>query len=84
MDCLGNSVGVGTGVALTELSREEIDQICHGDSLGDHATLRFRDPANSLVGGVHNCYHQWHDIICISPSASKVQVWKWIKDSLYF
>lgn len=37
-----------------------------------------------LGGGVHNCYHQWHDIICISPSASKVQVLKWIKDSLYF
>ena len=25
--------------------------------------LRFRDPVNFRAGEVHNCYHQWHDII---------------------
>ena len=77
VDWLGNSVGVGTGVAVLELSREEIDQICHGDKLGDPATLRFRDPATFRAGEVHNYYHQWQDIIGSSPSAQQVQVLKW-------
>ena len=68
-DWLGNSVGVGTGVAVLELSRAEIDQICHGDKHGDPATLRFRDPATFRAGEVHNYYHQWQDIIGSSPSA---------------
>ena len=79
---MGNSVGVGTGVAVLELSREEIDQICHGDKLGDPATLRFRDPATFRAGEVHNYYHQWQDIIGGSPSAQQVQVLKWIKDKV--
>ena len=78
VDWLGNSVGVGTGVAVLELSREEIDQIC----LGDPATLWFRDPASFRAGEVHNYYHQWQDIIDDSPSTQQVQVLKWIKDKV--
>ena len=44
--------------------------------------LRFRDPVNFRAGEVHNCYHQWHDIIGVSPSAHQVQVLKWIKDKV--
>ena len=40
VDWLGNSVGVGTGGTVLELSREEIAYICHGDKFGDPATLR--------------------------------------------
>ena len=69
-------------MAVLELSREEIDQICHGDKLGDPATLRFRDPATFRAGEVHNYYHQWQDIIGGSPSAQQVQVLKWIKDKV--
>ena len=69
-------------MAVLELSREEIDQICHGDKLGDPATLRFRHPATFRAGEVHNYYHQWQDIIGGSPSAQKVQVLKWIKDKV--
>ena len=39
VDWLGNSAGVGTGVAVLELSKDKIDRICHGDRLGDPATL---------------------------------------------
>lgn len=46
------------------------------------ATLRFRDPVNSRAGEVHNCYHQWQDIIGVPPSAQQVQVLKWIKDKV--
>ena len=76
VDWLGNSVGVGAGVAILELSRDEIDQICHGDKLGDPATLRFRDPASFRDGDVHNYYHQWQNVIGGSPSAQQVQVLK--------
>ena len=76
VDWLGNSAGVGTGVAVLELSKDEIDRICHGDRLGDPATLRFRDPVNFRAGEVHNCYHQWQDIIGVSPSPQQVQVLK--------
>ena len=84
LDWLGNSVGVGTWVAVLRLSREGIDQICHGHKLGDPATLRFRDPATFHAGEVYNYYCQWQDIIGGSPSAQQVQVLKWIKDSLNF
>ena len=69
-------------MAVLELSRDEIDQICHGDKLGDPATLRVRDPATFRAGEVHNYYHQWQDIIGGSPSPQKVQVLKWIKDKV--
>ena len=82
VDWLGNSAGVGTGVAVLELSKDEIDRICHGDRLGDPATLRFRDPVNFRAGEVHNCYHQWQDIIGVSLSPQQIQVLKWIKDKL--
>ena len=35
-----------------------------------------------FAGEVHNCYHQWQDIIGVSPSAQQVQVLKWIKDKV--
>ena len=44
--------------------------------------LRFRDPVNFRAGEVHNCYHQWQDIIGVPPSAQQVQVLKWIKDKV--
>ena len=69
-------------MAVLELSREEIDQICYGDKLGDPATLRFRDPATFRAGKVYNYYHQWQDIMGGSPSAQQVQVLKWIKDKV--
>ena len=69
-------------MAVLELSKDEIDRICHGDKLGDPATLRFRDPVNFRAGEVHNCYHQWQDIIGVSPSPQQVQVLKWIKDKV--
>ena len=77
---IGWGAQVGTGVAVLELSREEIDQICHGDKLGDPATLRFRDPATFRAGEVHNYFHQWQDIIGGSSSAQQVQVLRGIKD----
>lgn len=54
VDWVGTSVGVGTGVTVLELSREEIDQIRRGIKLGDPTTLQFRDPASFRAGEVHN------------------------------
>jgi len=54
VDLLGNSVGVGTGVTVTEFSRDEFDQIIRGNKLGGPAMLRFRDPACFRAGEAHN------------------------------
>ena len=81
-DWLGNSVGVGTGVAVLQLSRERIDQSCHGHKLGDPVTLWFRDPATFRAGEVYNYCCQWQDIIGGSPYAPQVQVLKWIKNKV--
>lgn len=82
VDWVGNSVGVGTGVTVLELSREKIDQIYHGDKLEDPTTLQFRDTASFHAGEVHNYYQQWQDIIRDYPSAQQVQVLKWIRDKV--
>jgi len=72
IDWLGNSVGVGTGVTVTELSWEEIDQIIRGDKLGDPAMLRFRDPAYFRAGEAHNHSDQWQEIVGDLPSIEQV------------
>ena len=82
VDWSGNSVGDSTGVTVSEITREEIDQIFHGDKLGDPARLRFRDPASFRAGEVHNYYHQWHNIVDDPPSPQQVQVLKWINDKV--
>ena len=71
VDWPGNSAGV----AVLELSKDEIDRTCYGD--------RFRDPVNP-AREVHNIHHQWQDIIGVFPSAQQVQVLTWIKDKVYF
>ena len=82
VDWSGNPVGVGTGVTVSEIPKEEIDQICHGVKLGDPARLQFRDPAIFHAGEVHNHYHQWQNIVDDPPSAQQVQVLKWINDKV--
>ena len=84
VDCLGNSVGVSTGVTATEFFRKDTDLVIRGKKLEDPAMLRFGDPACFRAGEVHEHYAQWQEIVGDRPPTEQQQTLKWIRETLQF
>jgi hypothetical protein len=64
------------------LSEEDLAKVISGQSLGDPASLTFRDPASFRAGELHAHTEYWEAIVGGSPSVKQAEVLEWLSNDM--